>query len=1403
MKNYLLQLLLFSYSLFFCFSARGQISTTATYSSGILSTDGSSLVNISNNSSCPGILTVNVPSGRFVTSVDVTYDMESLGINWISDQWSYLECVTTSTKETQVTSGVLNVTGIQTYSRTGLTIANGLVGAGGVQFELNAFRYFGSNCTSTGHRVLNNSWMVTVHHTVPPSCLPPTNLQVTTATANGVDLAWNAGGALNWQIEYGPIGFVPGTGTLVSSTTNPYTLSGLNSSSKYEVYVKDSCSPTDVSAWAGPLTFATLCTPVSAPYTQNFDGTEFIPSILFNDTGSVDLCFDRSVGNYFWTPGPPPFLTVGTGPSGDHTTGNGQYMYIDFGSSATPPPHVAVFETPSIDLSGLTVPELVFWYHMYGNGIGTIDVEIDKGNGYVNLITYNGEQQVSNTSLWKQANINLAAYANDTIRIKFVGTMPSSSIRSQVAIDDIEIIEAPACPKPQNLQSANVASNSMDLSWTSGGATNWQIEYGPSGFTSGTGTLINVTTNPTTINGLAPNSTYDFYLRDSCGVSDLSGWFGPFSENTNCTLFTAPFMENFDASVWVASNGSSAGSISPCWSRNNTTGFFWTTGQNGTPSFNTGPISDHTSGSGKFAYTEGFASGNPNITSADIDVSGLTSPELRFWYHMYGTRISELRVLIHDGNSWNQEATILGQSHTSNTSLWSEKIIDLSAYVGDTIKIRFRGLRNGIGSTSDIAIDDVWVGNSPTCTGPTNLVASATTLNSVVLDWTTGGASNWQVRYRASGTTGPFSIVPVNAKPHVLSGLSPATTYEIYVRDSCAVGDVSFWHGPTYATTDCNVAIAPWTESFDAGNWLSGSGFGNVGNQIGLCWNRNTTTTVQWGTISGPTQTPNTGPTGAYSGSNYIYREGSGAFSGAGTITSPSIFIPSTINSPYLYFYYHMFGNNVTSIKISVNDGSGYTNVYTKNGQQQLSSGAAWIKDSVDMSSYLGDTITFRLIGTNSGFSGDIAVDQMSIESSAPLCSNPTALVISNIATHSADLTWISTNIGLSSVEYYDITVGPPRIILGNLTSPYSLNNLNPNTSYVINVYDSCSASVQSSMISDTIVTVACPAVTAGFNFSTNVLDASFTSSSVNADSLLWDFDGLSMSNLSNPSHSFAMAGTYNITLIAYNFCGTCDTILIPIQVCDSLISNFTFTNNNDTISFDAANSIGSTSYEWDFGNGNIGSGVQINEYFANSGKYVVTLKVKNSCGDSTTFSDTVEICLSPVANWNYTIISSGGSGMEVQFDGSGSQNAVQYSWDFGDGNTNNNSSQPIHTYIVPSVLYNVVLTVTNSCGETHASSYRLNEIGLDEFYITDRVDIYPNPMSEISYVEWDPNKLNPILLEIYDMTGKFLRRQPLVKDNTLFGKVEIDASEIANGVYLIRLVGDNLDVRKEFIVQH
>jgi hypothetical protein len=97
------------------------------------------------------------------------------------------------------------------------------------------------------------------------------------------------------------------------------------------------------------------------------------------------------------------------------------------------------------------------------------------------------------------------------------------------------IVNEPTAPTALNV--TDIGYFVATLEWTAeGDETDWTIEYGPAGFTPGTGTIINNATNPQQITGLNPQTEYEFYVAAGC--SPTSDFAGPYEFATNTGFFT-------------------------------------------------------------------------------------------------------------------------------------------------------------------------------------------------------------------------------------------------------------------------------------------------------------------------------------------------------------------------------------------------------------------------------------------------------------------------------------------------------------------------------------------------------------------------------------------------------------------------------------------------------------------------------------------------------------------------------------------------------------------------------------------------------------------------------------------------------------------------------------------------
>ncbi len=74
-----------------------------------------------------------------------------------------------------------------------------------------------------------------------PTCPRVSGLHVASRTHNQLVLAWNNNAIASWLVEYGQAGFTPGSGTTLTVTTPAVTLTGLDSSHTYDVYLTSTC----------------------------------------------------------------------------------------------------------------------------------------------------------------------------------------------------------------------------------------------------------------------------------------------------------------------------------------------------------------------------------------------------------------------------------------------------------------------------------------------------------------------------------------------------------------------------------------------------------------------------------------------------------------------------------------------------------------------------------------------------------------------------------------------------------------------------------------------------------------------------------------------------------------------------------------------------------------------------------------------------------------------------------------------------------------------------------------------------------------------------------------------------------------------------------------------------------
>ncbi len=201
-------------------------------------------------------------------------------------------------------------------------------------------------------------------------------------------------------------------------------------------------------------------------------------------------------------------------------------------------------------------------------------------------------------------------------------------------------------------------------------------------------------------------------------------------------------------------------------------------------------------------------------------------------------------------------------------------------------------------------------------------------------------------------------------------------------------------------------------------------------------------------------------------------------------------------------------------------------------------------------------------------------------------------------------------------------------------------------------------------------------------------------------------------STLQSPSHSFATAANYTITLTVTNAAG-CQSVATTkiITINAKPIANFTFPAlrcAGAIITFiDAStpNSPSMQSWSWNFGDAasganNTSSLQNPTHTFSTAGNYTTTLTVTNSTGCvSTVFSTIVSINPNPVSNFSASnICVPNGLAQFTNTSIISSGSILNWSWNFGDGSPLDITQNPNHNYLTGGIK-NVQLTVTSALG--------------------------------------------------------------------------------------------------------
>ncbi len=931
------------------------------------------------------------------------------------------------------------------------------------------------------------SWSFERTFTTSIACPAPA-ITVGATTAEEVTLTWT-GAAESYTVKYGLFGTEEQTWEETTATENTVTLQDLAPASSYSVKIVAYCGEQDGYSQPGTTTFRTECVALTVTNTNSF--TEDFETLSSSDFG----CWTEEIvtGSSHWT-----IATYGGSKVAYRSYTDGSNRLI----------------SPVLDITGLNSPYLSYnweahYYSSYNDSI-YVYYRTSSDAEWVQLAAH-GSNEGSSISAVTQINTIALPEASETYQIAFLGV---GNDGYGMAIDNV-VIQNIECAAPSNVAVTNITANSATISWESDGDV---IAY--KNVEDEDWTVVSATENPTTITNLVPATLYTIKVGLTCESGEAS-YSQQTSFRTECTVVSEfAYNESFegltdnDFGCWT-----NDGFIVNDYGAQHGNDFaYMSAGYSATTGGIVSPIFDLTNIEHPFVtfyYVINGSSANLSVyyrTNAEeewtqlgssytesedgdwaFETLALPNPsatyQIRFgtslsWFSNVGLdNISVLNIdcaapsgIVVDNItghtaqvSWLGDATVV-EYKTATDEEWtpvgvSESPETITGLTPETTYSLRVGLDCGTGEYS--YSQNVTFTTDIACPAPIITVTEVTTTTATV-SWV-GDAENYTLRYRLSGSEEYSEEIPVADNTYSLTDLTASTTYVVEVQANCGEDDGdSQWGTKSFNTacdiiTDLPTADEVWFEDFES--------YTNDGQNEFVCW----ATPITDATYNGPFVY------GYYSRSCH-----SGGYSAEMKGASNMVVLPefsTDIHQLRLTFWTTATSTSVGTLEVGVvtdaADPTTFELVGTcvtpaARGNQDNVAGNGNLQGPFDFSGVEAASGRIALRYTSTSPSQSWNLDDFTVQL-IPACAEPTSLTVSNVAGHSATLTWTST--AESVVVAYKTSADEDFMLINTTQNPYVLTGLTPETQYTVKVGRVCDDATVSWSTTKTFTTdIACPA---------------------------------------------------------------------------------------------------------------------------------------------------------------------------------------------------------------------------------------------------------------------------------------------------------------------------------------
>ena len=891
-----------------------------------------------------------------------------------------------------------------------------------------------------------------------PECTRPTITSLA-VTPTDVTIAWTSTGE-NFQIAYGT-----SAGSLTNIVTmeddiiqaadeeNTYTatIEGLTPNTQYYYKVIAICDET-TQLETVEKTFSTPCmflTLEDLPKTWDLESD----NVSYGGSSYYLLpsCWSRTNSSY-------PYAY-------NYNAHGGSYsLYWSYTAST-------VVLTP-VEMDANTL-ELSLWAR------GAVPFEVGVMTNSADESTFTPLHSIIPTDSYTLYTLSLFNYQGEGHFIAIRSTSSSGSLY----IDDITLDLIPECSAPI-ITAGEVTSNSVALTLTPEDAeyvAAYKLASDPDEEDSWI--PLTIEGNTIEISELSPATSYTLRAATVCGEEEYSSY-SYLTVTTDCAVLTEEDLPK----TWDFEAGNLGGTTSyplpACWNRITTS------------SYTLYPYvsSSNAYGGSKdlYFYANYTSYAVLSELSEDVDVS-----TLQLSLYAYASSATSYNNTLEIGVMTNPADaatfTLVAATETL-TGSYQMYEIPLSGYEGAGRYIAIRNATTSSYNYSDIYIDDVTLGFIPACSRP--VVSNVETTGSeATITWNSTG-TDFSVYYRLAGSEDEYILWEGTSQETenegeyttTITDLQHSSQYQFYVAVNCSEDEVLESNVGIIATQCMVITVTddePFIETFDTYT----TDFG--------CWTDEV--------VSGSSQWDLSNVSVSGKSAHRTYTSGA-----KNRLVSPVLDV-TAMTSPALSYNWevHSDGANLDSMYVyyRISEEEDWTQLMAHGPNANNSASAITQYTLIPLpEEALSSTlqVAFLAVGHN-GYG--VYLDNVAINSVA--CLPPAEVTVTNVTVDAAEITWVGD--ADSFVLSYRKTSESEWTDVENAESPYTIEELDPQTDYVVKVAAVCEGGVLSwsqeaafrTACSFTVVTDETPYVQ-GFTAETDFSCWTFTSDPSDNN---WEFD--------------------------------------------------------------------------------------------------------------------------------------------------------------------------------------------------------------------------------------------------------------------------------------------------------